>query len=136
MRIDRFKTFESDNPLNDSEENVKGLIAYVYRNASKSFSKTAAGGITENYEKVVVVGPGIPSKFSPASDMPAVRLDKIGKWVIARPVDVKPGSEGTYMFGGNFIYSSDSSFSALNNGHPIPVHDRFEDWGTYDAMSR
>ena len=43
---------------------------------------------------------------------------------------IKPNHKNQ-MFGGNFIYTSDSNFYKLN-GHttsaPIPVHDRFEDW--------
>ena len=31
-----------------------------------------------------------------------------------------------WMFGGNFLHCSDSRFSELNNGYPIPIHDRRE----------
>ena len=31
-----------------------------------------------------------------------------------------------YMFGGNFVYTSDSRFSKLNNGNPIKIFDRVE----------
>ena len=37
------------------------------------------------------------------------------------------------MAGGNFIYTSDSRFPSQ---YPISVHDRFESWKTYEAMSR
>ncbi len=30
------------------------------------------------------------------------------------------------MFGGNFVYTSDSRFSELNNGNPIKIFDRVE----------
>ena len=45
---------------------------------------------------------------------------------VARPVS--PGGElRSGMFDGNFIHSGDQRFSEAFNGHPIPVHDRFED---------
>lgn len=31
-----------------------------------------------------------------------------------------------YMFGGNFVYTSDSRFARLNNGNPIKIFDRVE----------
>lgn len=40
------------------------------------------------------------------------------------------------MFGGNFIYSSDSRFRDVVAGHPIAVHDRFESQRVYNSMSR
>jgi hypothetical protein len=40
------------------------------------------------------------------------------------------------MMGGNFIYTSDSRFSKLNNGLPIPIHDRYETQRDYDILSR
>jgi hypothetical protein len=40
------------------------------------------------------------------------------------------------MMGGNFIYTSDSRFSRLNNGCPIPIHDRYETQHEYDVLNR
>ena len=37
------------------------------------------------------------------------------------------------MFGGNFVYTSDSRFPS---DYPIPVHDRFETQEQYDQLSR
>jgi hypothetical protein len=112
----------------------RGMLMSVYRSAD--LGDTTAGGVTSKYKKVVLVGAGVPEIFSPSESAPAVYLDeregKLGP--VARPVDQKEG--GTYMFGGNFIWTSDSRGRAFNNGAPIPVHDRFEDWATYDALSR
>ena len=36
------------------------------------------------------------------------------------------------MFGGNFVYSSDSRFPA---DYPLPVHDRYETQEQYDLLS-
>ena len=53
---------------------------------------------------------------------------------------VKPAGKIGGMFGGNFVYTSDSRFPSLygerNCAHfPIPVHDRFETQEEYDALS-
>lgn len=129
---------ESDNPLNDSVQvpsdlPERGMLMFVYRTEGRD---TTAGGVTYMHDKVVLVGKGVPQIATPSKDAPAVYLDeRDGRYdPIARPVDMKQG--GTYMFGGNFIYTSDSRMSSINGGHPIKVHDRFEDWETYDAMSR
>lgn len=37
------------------------------------------------------------------------------------------------MFGGNFVYTSDSRFPS---DYPIPIHDRFETPEQYDQLSR
>ena len=37
------------------------------------------------------------------------------------------------MFGGNFVYTSDSRFPS---DYPIPIHDRFETQEQYDLLSR
>ena len=37
------------------------------------------------------------------------------------------------MFGGNFVYTSDSRFPS---DYPIPIHDRFETQEQYDQLSR
>ena len=36
------------------------------------------------------------------------------------------GAKGWTMFGGNFVYTSDSRFGDTYGGHPIHVHDRIE----------
>ena len=142
--LKRFESFnESDNPLNDAVDTEtlpkKGLLVYVYRSP---LGDSTAGGITSKFDKVVIVGSGIPEVFLPSNDAPAVYLDTINavrgrKKIYASPVDKTKEKDGTWMFGGNFIYSSDSRFVALtDDGNPIPVHDRFEDWDTYDRMSK
>lgn len=131
MKIDRYRTFESDNPLNDSEQ-ARGMLVYVYRGKHSA----AAGGITEKFDTLVLIGPGIPGISSATPQKPAIYIKEGYRGrVYASPV---PGKEqdddGAYSFSGNFVYSSDSSFSKLNNGHPIPVHDRFESWDFIKSM--
>lgn len=57
--------------------------------------------------------------------------------VRAEVVFRKPSNEGTYMAGGNFVYTSDSRYKEVAGvPYPISVHDRFEDWNTYEHLSR
>lgn len=46
---------------------------------------------------------------------------------------VKPKGMIGPMFGGNFIYSSDSRFPMK---YPVPIHDRFETQEVYNALSK
>jgi len=50
---------------------------------------------------------------------------------------IKP-NDRAQVFGGNFIYTSDSRMYKTGGIYktPIPVHDRFETWETFEAMSR
>lgn len=57
--------------------------------------------------------------------------------VRAELVFKRPSSEGTYMAGGNFVYTSDSRYKEVTGiPYPISVHDRFEDWKTYEGLNR
>lgn len=100
----------------------KGLLSNVYRAGYDATN----GGITSNVVHVIVVWPDMPDDckvFEPSDTAPLVKLvphPSYGYTVqpMAPPVD-KCGP----MFGGNFVYSSDSRFPSE---HPIHVFDRFE----------
>ena len=51
----------------------------------------------------------------------------------AEPVAEKPKGTVGYMFGGTFIYSSDSRFRDIAQ-YPIPLHDRVEAQAVYNDM--
>lgn len=99
---------------------LKGLMVYVYRT---NYDATN-GGVTSSHDRVLLVGEGVPEVFKASDDLPALRLVKriIGgnPYLHAEPIE-KHGKH--HMFGGNFIYVSDSRFP---NRYPIPVHDRTE----------
>ena len=50
---------------------------------------------------------------------------------------IKPSNKVGPMFGGNFVYTSDSRLYNFGGKYhlPIPVHDRFETQEQYDALS-
>lgn len=47
--------------------------------------------------------------------------------------------KGVQMFGGNFVYTSDSRFSDMTEDdlhRPLPVHDRYETQEQYESLSK
>lgn len=105
---------------------MKGLIAYIYKNGNDCTN----GGISSKAQEVLVTGSGIPEIFE-ANGLPIVEL-KQGHFkdtCYASPIHAPGGG----MFGGNFIYTSDSRFSEAVERiikqrfyGALPLHDRFE----------
>lgn len=102
----------------------QGLLCSVYRNP---LGDCTNGGVTSKHAQVVLLGAEGP--FEPTADAPALH---VGAWkgqLIALPVKPMRYASGEcfsldgWMFGGNFIYSSDSRFPS---GQPIKVFDRRE----------
>lgn len=110
----------------------QGLRCSVYRNAD--LGDCTNGGITSQVSRVTLVGEGVPEIFSPNSEAPALELFRRPYGSLgARPLDWMEREGAGPMFGGNFIYTSDSR---LPGGSPIPVHDRFESWELYERLLR
>ena len=118
---------------------MRGLLVEVLRCADGH--DCTAGGISSKHEMLVLTGDGVPQIFDPSEDCPEVRLvvedicfgeGRGGlRRVCARPVG-KNGQpeEGWWMFGGNFVFASDSRFPNFSAegvmALPIPIHDRKE----------
>lgn len=106
------------------------LIASVYRRAG---ADTTADGISSRADKVIVDDVA-PERQIEDPSIPRVRVVKryigLRPAYFAEPVDTRPESEGYYVFGGNFIYTSDSRFSDyLDRMYgALPLHDRFEEY--------
>lgn len=98
---------------------TKGLIADIYRGNYNS-----AQNVLNNKKTVVVIDDQIDEIFSPSEDHPAVRL--VRRNIYGKPyIHAEPIEHGCYMFGGSFIYTSDSRMREIN-AYPIPLHDRVE----------
>ena len=98
---------------------MKGMIASIYSASYNCSNK----GISYYHTKVTIVGEGIPELFEPSKDAPAVKLhDKHGYKCFVPDKEVDSGNAG-WMFGGCFVYTSDSGFPEQ---YPIPLHDRQE----------
>ena len=108
-----------------------GLIASVYRDAHGQ--DTTGGGLSSMGANVYVFGDGIQNGTIVRADLDGedpileIRDNKAGAAYgkVAYPVvDRAEGSVGP-MFGGNFVWTSDSRFR-VEYGGPVPIHDRFE----------
>jgi hypothetical protein len=110
----------------------KGMICSVYE--SKDHGNCSNDGVSARYSSVVLIGPGIPELFEPKDDRPAVYLDRNFNGVAGNVAAVAKGGDGVGpMFGGSFIYTSDSRFPG---GGPLKLMDRYESAELNDLMSR
>jgi hypothetical protein len=100
---------------------MKGLPVQVYRAAGYECTT----GVTHIHDKVLLVGEGVPRVFEDDGGLPVLKLVRRNvcghEHIHAEPVEIP---QGLRMFGGNFVFTSDSRFP---NRYPIPVHDRVED---------
>ncbi len=114
---------------------LRGLTVSVYKDAQwvKDGVDCTNSGVTSHEDRLLLVGPGVdgpeqvPEHVSTFDGYYIVELDpRMGTGFGPRVIPKNRKLRDWFMFGGNFVFSSDSRFSALNNGFPIPVHDRVE----------
>lgn len=103
-----------------------GLLAHVYDSPLGNCSNK---GLSAKHKTVCIVN--VSGPFDPKGNTPAVKLEKTR---YGNLICVPVGLEGKWtMFGGAFIYSSDSRFSeaiealsGYDHGFPVALHDRVE----------
>lgn len=101
---------------------ISGLLAFVLRNASGM--DCSNGGLSAHFDQAILYGEGVPHIFEP-NGHPAFELQRTESGYIKAVPYHRPGTPKVgWMFGGNFLYSSDSRFPSQ---YPIPIHDRRED---------
>lgn len=96
-----------------------GLPCAVYRHGSD----TSLGGISSKHDSIVLLGIEgyLTLEQCQQRGEPVLVLDRSNpKYLKAVPLDHK---DTHYSFGGNFLHTCDSRFSAVCN-YPIPIHDR------------
>lgn len=110
----------------------KGLGVNVLRGQHDSTNN----GVTARFNRFILVDSDVAGVFEPDKKTPALKLVRrtiYGKpYLHAEPLDPVPAGHVGYMFGGNFIYTSDSRFP---NRYPIPVHDRMDTEEDFRHMS-
>ena len=117
----------------------KGIVVRVYRDGSSHMgdSDCTNKGLSSRFVQFVLIGDGIPKLFEASDIVPALKLVRrtiYGKeYLHAEPMNPVPEDSVGWMFGGNFIYTSDARFP---NKYPIPIHDRSETSEQYDLMSQ
>jgi hypothetical protein len=114
---------------------MKGMYLSVYRNAQ--LGDNSNGGVSGKVTRIILIGEGIPEIFEAGPDDVVLKLVRRdfhdGPYFHAEPVD-QPKEMAGPMFGGSFCYTSDSRISRITK-YPIPIHDRFETWELYNALS-
>lgn len=124
----------------------KGLRVGVLRDAG--LGDCTNGGVTGKHNRVTLFVPGrLDGYIDPAeaqNALVAINRPEFGwyavpaewvKVVNGKPVVTPPAGSVGPMFGGNFIYTSDSRFREAVGWQPIPVHDRVETPEQYRALS-
>jgi len=110
----------------------KGLGVNVLRGMHDSTNH----GISSQFNRFILLDSAVSGPFEPDRKTPALRLVRrtiSGKpYLHAEPLMPVPEGMVGYMFGGNFIYTSDSRFPSR---YPIPVHDRMDTEEQYRHMS-
>lgn len=115
------KINEFKKQLNENSSN-QALPVSVYRSKHDS----TANGLTSKHDQLLLVFDGVSSPFNVKDDEDYLVLVKqkfsFGEHLKAVPKSILYSGVHS-MFGGNFIYTSDSRFPSK---YPIPVHDRVE----------
>ena len=99
----------------------KGLLCFVYRHGD--MVDCTNGGVSSRYHAVVLVGNDVEGPFEAEGRENVLQLIYRARYkdFIAAPLDYGQGRH--YMFGGNFLYSSDSRWPV---SYPVKIFDRLE----------
>ena len=102
--------------------NSKGLVVNVLRN---TLGDSTNGGVSATNDTFVLTGEGVDCQvFTPSEEMPELvlftRMMGDTEYLHAVPKELEHRHT---MFGGNFVYTSDSRFPS---NQPIKIHDRVE----------
>ncbi|WP_162250088.1 MULTISPECIES: hypothetical protein [unclassified Bradyrhizobium] len=103
-----------------------GMLAHIY---DSSLGNCSNDGVSARYTEVCIVN--VDGPFKPSEETPGVRLIKRNTGnVVCVPIDL---DDRWTMFGGAFVYTSDSRFaqaveklSGYNHSFPVALHDRVE----------
>lgn len=107
---------------------MKGMLVSIYRD-SPATGNAYPNLVTDTADRALLVGETVPGIFDAGSYPVLVLSKRMGRW-IATPDVPCPKDACGFMFGGNFIYCSDSRFPSE---YPIPVHDRYEYQGNKET---
>ena len=98
---------------------TKGLLVSIYCDGSNCGRSSFAA----HYNQAILTGPGVPEIFEPNDDAPEIELLPANIGDGFKIVPKVRGKGAGPMFGGCFIYTSDSRFPSKQPG---ALHDRWE----------
>lgn len=105
----------------NEDERAKGLLVFVYKS---ELGDATANGLTSKEGKLILMGEELDGPFTPKEEVDYLVVQKKGDYIYCVPKSILDSKEWA-MFGGNFVYTSDSRFAKISK-YPIPVHDRVE----------
>jgi len=96
------------------------------------------GGVSARYHSLILVPEGAEAPENPTEPVLKVVRRNFGgtDYLHAEPVNAPGKNMIGWMFGGNFVYSSDSRYREWVCEYPIAIHDRCETQEQYDWLSR
>src|SRR5215831_14146358 len=104
---------------------TKGLLVYVYKN---TLGDCTNNGISCQNDRLILVGQGVDCQVFNGDETNTVKIafKHVGDkpYIYCAPITETPKNMIGPMFGGNFVYCSDSRFPSKQ---PIPIHDRYEE---------
>ena len=113
--------------MQPNDSTLRGITADVYRSTYGTDALSELGPVS----RVTIIDDSLPPLFAATDDAPAVRAvwrDLFGhSYIHLEPYDETPS--GCRMWGGAYVYSSDSRFAKLTGTifhGPIALHDRLE----------
>lgn len=91
---------------------MKGMLVNTLRSARVDCTN---GGVSARFNEFVLTGENVAEVFEPKSDAPELKLVYRANldYYHAEPVNGKRPHSVGWMFGGNYIVSSDSRFKSL-----------------------
>ena len=92
-----------------TDKKLMGLLVEVYRSRFEATN----GGVSSLYDTLLLVGDGVPEIFEASNKYPVVKLmtRNVGGRVYKYVQPLMDENDKTwFMFGGNFVYTSDSRF--------------------------
>lgn len=97
----------------------KGLLCGVFRDAG--MGDCTNGGISASHDNLILLDTPEGGPFEPRDKTPGIQYE-VWRGYKRATTGPRAGAAGP-MFGGNFLYTSDSRFPS---DYPIPIHDRYE----------
>lgn len=111
---------------------MKNIGVYVYRSSLGDCTNKGATSKEDGFELYSDINTAADLANVPEGSLVLIKRDLFGKdadYVIpVKYAIVIQGAlrcNGALMFGGNFVYTSDSRYPDIHR-RPLPVHDRFE----------
>jgi hypothetical protein len=106
---------------------MKGLTVEIFKTQAFNNCDCTNGGISHKVNQAILIGEGLPEIFEPDENTPVLKVVKrniFGRvYYHCEPI-INPTGNG-WMFGGNFVYTSDSRYYDVID-YPMPIHDRQE----------